>query len=171
LGETANLQGRFHSWRPAITGSAPAKSKTLRETLPQTDLADWEFSVVEEMPDATKGERLAKERQYIERMIANAGVKYTVLNTEKISASVEPPSKAVRATEITYNGDTVTYREAADLLGVELDSLAMRLAKYRKKGFTKVTVEILRTIGPGGKVNKHPGLIALNTPGTPQALA
>lgn len=164
LGETSSLLGRFQSWRPAITGSQPAKSNLLRGVLPTTNVNDWIFLVVEEMPAAAKSDRLTRERHYIHTLLKSVPDGYTVLNTEVIPAqqAASKGAACVPESEVLHQGQPVSYAEAANLLGVQYISISHRLKRLRAMGFRRVPIEILRQLSNGGRYDHYPELYELN---------
>lgn len=150
VGQTGNLHRRISEWRSVANGSFSCAPSKMRNTLNLSDVENWDFVVVCEMPNASKEDLRVAE----EKMIAEAKEKFgnAVINVappvreEVIRGTAYPGVSATALTTITYRGEVIpTYREAAEILGVERSSLIKQVAGYRAKGQNQLTIEYLQS--------------------------
>lgn len=151
VGETIHLVSRYAEWRSAVRGTIPAKSIRLREIFGGTDIRDWVFVVIRELPGATKRELLDAEAEVIRWCVEKHGdlVLNTVLDPETRERQRAAGKKEgnVRLSKVTHNGQELTHREIADILGVRIASISNRLAKRRARGVFEMTLEELADRG------------------------
>lgn len=132
IGSTENLYRRLVSWRTILEHgiAAPRVQKAFDTTFGR----GWVFVVIEEMPGAST----SKLRELEDRLVETYRSNSLVLNEKPVA--VGRPAK----TEIVTNeGRKLTYREAAAMLGCIESTLRNRMAVYREKGQTVVSIETL----------------------------
>ena len=140
IGSSTNLRYRFNEWRQVIQLGGQARGARLAKLMRGTSVDDWVFWVV--TISGTVVEARETEKQLI--LAAKSQAEDVVLNSivgpaERVSGvSCEP------ATTISdVDGVIYSYAEAAEKLGCRKLTLIKRLAKYRTKGVTSITIENL----------------------------
>lgn len=147
IGSANSLHRRFSEWRSVILSGSYHKAHVLAEALKDTRIEDWTFYVVAEY--ATADEALEMEHRIIAGMAERAPA--SLLNSNGYpgregGVGRKPPVTGnVPLSVVTdTNGKRYTYTEAADALGCPKSTLIARLAKYRAKGTTSLTLDFLR---------------------------
>lgn len=143
IGSTVNLTQRLGEWRLTARNRRMARSDRLNTIFGETPAADWVFIVLAEMPNAATDDLRAAEQRAIDRAVEKSGD--LVLNTQlgEPKKSIAKKDGDTRLTRITYQGRELTYREAAEILGVTRVAVKTRLAKLRAKGTNEVSIEQL----------------------------
>lgn len=147
IGETSVLASRMVEWRGAARGTVPCKSEVMRKEFSESDVDDWVFIVLREIPNHT-----AKERKELElQIIKGIQAKYPgrLLNIYSGPRERNGAGGNARLSEVTIEGNPVTYREAAEYLKCTSETLKKRLARYRAIGEYSVAVEKLAEIKRG----------------------
>ena len=151
VGQTTDLLRRVTEWRAVARGGSGSGFALVRDELQGTPIADWEFLVVKEMPGATSVELRKAEAEITEYL--RGKFEGAVANAELPPPEVAPNAKgmmSIARSTVTYQGKPISYSEARVLLNTQkAKTLHKRLAKYRAKGVTTVSVEQLLTSGVG----------------------
>ena len=148
LGETSNLATRYAEWRSAARGITVARSTPMRSLLERTDIEDWRFLVIRNMPGSNTLERRVVEKAAIRKLKDKIGELLT--NTRDLPAdALEPKEGCPPKSVLTFEGNTISYRQGAELLGCSIETFTKRLLKWRRKGKTQVSVEELQGIKSG----------------------
>lgn len=139
VGQSTNLYRRFCEWRSCLQGGYGIRSLAVSEAVNASDVQDWEFVVVREMPRATAADLLAAEQQTIAAFDSR---KIPLLNHQPVLAPkpLQRPGPKAMVT-ITHQGNQVTYRQAAEILGCSIKTIAKRSARYRGRGSEVVRLE------------------------------
>jgi hypothetical protein len=119
IGKSTSLLHRWYTWRHAITHDKGI-SLRFRPISGEDALADWEFVVV----------------------VSGDGLDLEALEHQAVAKVL----KAAPQTVVTFEGNPVTYRQAAEVLDCSGKSLAKRLLRYRGRGVTTVSVEELKAL-------------------------
>lgn len=162
VGQTIDLMRRYSEWRAIARGSLGGATAAIRADLTSGNITDWEYLVIEEMPGATRPQLLIAE----EKIIFSCRQKYgdSVINADAVPA---PSGRAVKAanqkgaankalTKVTYQGNEISYAQARELLGSTTKGFQKRLAGYRERGITEVSVELLIERGTGQPKHRVP---------------
>lgn len=138
VGQSENLYRRFCEWRSAFHNGYGIKSKLIYEAIKGTDLDDWEFCILKELPGASKASLDAEEASAISSL-ESGGV--STLNTIPVVRSVTARRGIPQSVVVTHEGNPVTYRQAAEILGCSMKTISKRAARYKAKGYEEVRLE------------------------------
>jgi hypothetical protein len=128
VGQAVNLHRRWSEWKSALAMSIGHKSQVVLLAMKDTELADWEFVVVQ-----------LCERADLDRLevIAIEGLRNccdgTVLNYAQLQIKGYKLHEA-KTVIVDELGRRITYADAAEQIGCTYATLSKRLKKRRKNG-------------------------------------
>lgn len=148
IGRSIDLSRRFNEWKHAMTYRRALKNGPIADMLEQDpNLAHWTFTILHHDASATMLDLMNREAVAIERL---KGLGDKLLNSQGANdpvAGTGLPIKVSRGvvTLTDADGNEISQREGAAILGCRVDTLRQRLTNmHKKKGITEISlVELL----------------------------
>ena len=137
VGQSVSLYRRFCEWRSALQGGYGIRSASIFGAVSSSDLEDWEFCIVRELPGATENELNGAESSVIHNLKARGVL---LLNHQPV-LQTQLPVSGRGLLPITYEGRIVTHKQAAEILGCSVKTIGKRAARYRARGETIIRLE------------------------------
>lgn len=158
IGQASNLRQRWAEWKVAAQSGIGFKSPRMKDSM--TDPVDWEFIVLQEYPGASQDALLQYEAAYIQAAQRQAGEKLLNTVTPTVRRSVAHTQKF----EITYKGETLSVRAAADILQCQAHTLRKRCVKLKRQGLFTIQLETLIELTAQFRLSGHPWAGVLKVP-------
>lgn len=136
VGQTVDLQRRRMEWIGLFGNGVGRTSKEMMVLAGQTNIKDWEFRVLAEVP---REQLTVYETKAISKIRAAIGEKcMNRENNEKKMRVVRAGNVALSV--VTYEGKRLSHNEIAERLGVSKQAVEKKLRKRRAAGITEMTL-------------------------------
>ncbi len=145
VGQSRNLRRRWAEWKSVFLSALGVKSLQFVSILSTTEPEDWEFIVMREVLPEEVNQLDRLERAAIAYLSQVKTIRLLNRQMPKEVSTVRQGSAdaagSIAKTELTdESGNILTYRAAADILGVTRQTIKSKLAKWRAQGITRAKV-------------------------------
>jgi hypothetical protein len=141
-GQTVDLARRYLEWRSKVVTRLRLPNHAVDDAFKSSDRDDWEFIVVAECPAS---ELKTKEEKLVAKLVEKLGP--LCLNVPDAGVRKPKSSPQIGCVPLSQvldeHGAVMTYAQVAERLGVDIKSVAKRLARLRKVGRFKSNIRDL----------------------------
>lgn len=149
VGQSLNLHRRYGEWKSVFLSKLGAKNTLLLDIIGKSDISEWEFTILQELPGATSAQLMSAETVAISRIKT---LKPTALLNSTASRAADRSSPIVNdgsyraglaKSKVIGPHGAMSQAEVAQAKGVTVQTVKKKLRKLRGKGIFEVEIEKL----------------------------